>query len=55
MSPRLSFAIVYILYFYLAGAGVMPNLTVTAVVPLYAHPLYYLLTIVITTTLPYSY
>jgi hypothetical protein len=46
-----SITIIYILYFYLIGAGIMPNLTVTAIVPLYVHPLRRRLTILMTTTL----
>ena len=49
-----SAAIIYVLYFYLIGAGVVPNLATTAVVPLYAHPLCRRLALLITTTLFYS-
>jgi hypothetical protein len=33
------FAIICILYFYLASVGIVPNLAATAAVPLSAHPL----------------
>jgi hypothetical protein len=49
-----SVAIIYIYYFYLAGAGVMPNLTITAVVPLCAHLLRRRLTLLTATTLLFS-
>ena len=49
-----SVAIIYILYFYLARARVVPNLTTTAVAPLCAHPLRRRLAILTTTTLLYS-
>jgi hypothetical protein len=48
------FAIICILYFYLAGAGIVPNLAATATVPLSAHPLYRRFAVLITTTLPLS-
>jgi hypothetical protein len=49
-----SVAIIYIYYFYLAGAGVMPNLTVTAAAPLCAHPLRRRLALLTATTLLFS-
>jgi hypothetical protein len=49
-----SIAIIYILYFYLTGAGIIPNLTVVAIVSLCAHSLYKRLTILIATTLLFS-
>jgi hypothetical protein len=51
---RDSIAIIYFLYFYLIGAGVMPNLTITAVAPLCAHSLRRRLILLITTTLLFS-
>jgi hypothetical protein len=48
------FAIICILYFYLAGAGIVPNLTAIAAVPLSAHPLYRRLTLLTTTTLSFG-
>jgi hypothetical protein len=45
------FAIICILYFYLASAEIMPNLAATAVVPLSAHPLYRRFAVLTTTTL----
>jgi hypothetical protein len=48
------FAIIYILYFYLAGAGIVPNLAATAAVPLSAHPLCRRFAVLTTTTLPLS-
>jgi hypothetical protein len=48
------FTIIYILYFYLVSAGIVPNLTTTAIVPLSAHSLYRRFAILITTTLPLS-
>jgi hypothetical protein len=45
------FAITYILYFYLAGAGIMPNFAATAAVPLSAHSLCRRFAVLITTTL----
>jgi hypothetical protein len=44
-----SITIIYILYFYLAGAGIMPNLTITATAPLCAHPLCRRLTVLTVT------
>jgi hypothetical protein len=35
----IEYVIIYILNFYLAGAGVVPNLAITAAAPLCAHPL----------------
>jgi hypothetical protein len=49
-----SIAIIYILYFYLIGAGIIPNLTITAIAPLYAYSLRKYLIISITTTLLFS-
>jgi hypothetical protein len=49
-----SVAIIYIYYFYLAGAGVMPNLAATAVAPLCAHPLCRRFALLIITTLLFS-
>jgi hypothetical protein len=49
-----SITIIYILYFYLVGAGIMPNLAVTAIVPLCAHPLRRRLAVPTTTTLLFS-
>jgi hypothetical protein len=46
--------IIYILYFYLAGAGVVSRLTATAAVPLSAHPLRRRFAVLTTTTLPLS-
>jgi hypothetical protein len=48
------FAIIYILYFYLTSAGVIPNLAATAAVPLSAHPLRRRFAVLTTTTLPLS-
>jgi hypothetical protein len=48
------FAIICILYFYLAGAGIVPNLAVIAAVPLSAHPLRRRFAVLTTTTLPLS-
>jgi hypothetical protein len=48
------FAIICILYFYLAGVGIVPNLAAIAAVPLSAHPLCRRFTVLITTTLPLS-
>jgi hypothetical protein len=45
------YAIIYILYFYLAGIGIVPNLTIIAAVPLSAHPLCRRFAVLITTTL----
>jgi hypothetical protein len=47
-------AIICILYFYLTGAGIVPNLAVTAAAPFSAHPLCRRLAILTTTTLPLS-
>jgi hypothetical protein len=47
-------AIICILYFYLTGAGIVPNLAATAAVPLSAHPLRRRLALLTTTTLPLS-
>ena len=49
-----SVAIVYVLYFYLIGTGVVSDFAATAAVPLAAHPLYRRLTLLITATLLYS-
>jgi hypothetical protein len=48
------FAIICILYFYLIGTGIMPNLAATAAVPLSAHPLCRRFTVLTTTTLSLS-
>ena len=48
------FAIICILYFYLTGAGVVPNLAATAAMPLSAHPLRRRLALLTTTTLFFS-
>jgi hypothetical protein len=48
------FTIIYILYFYLATAGIVPNLAITAAVPLSVHPLYRRFAVLITTTLSLS-
>jgi hypothetical protein len=48
------FAIIYILNFYLARAGVVSNLAAIAIVPLSAHPLCRRLALLITTTLSFS-
>jgi hypothetical protein len=48
------FAIIYILYFYLIGAGIVPNLAIIAIVPLSAHSLRRRFTILRTTTLSLS-
>jgi hypothetical protein len=48
------FAIICILYFYLAGAGIVPNLAATAAVPLSAHPLRRRFAVLTTTTLSLS-
>jgi hypothetical protein len=48
------FTIIYILYFYLTGTGIVPNLTAIAIVPLSAHPLCRRFAVLITTTLPLS-
>jgi hypothetical protein len=45
---------IYILYFYLVGVGIMPNLAASAAAPLCAHPLRRRLTVLTTTTLLYS-
>jgi hypothetical protein len=45
------FAIICILYFYLTGAGIIPNLTAIATVLLSAHLLYRYFAIITTTTL----
>jgi hypothetical protein len=49
-----SVAIIYIYYFYLIGAGVMPNLAATTAAPLYAHSLRRRLALLTTTTLLFS-
>jgi hypothetical protein len=49
-----SVAIIYILYFYLIGVRVMPNLAATAAASLYAHSLRRRLTILTPTTLLFS-
>jgi hypothetical protein len=49
-----SVAITYIYYFYLASAGVMPNLAATAAAPLCAHPLCRRFALLTTTTLLFS-
>jgi hypothetical protein len=49
-----SVAIIYIYYFYLKGAEVMPNLAATAAAPLCAHSLYRRLALLTTTTLLFS-
>jgi hypothetical protein len=49
-----SITIIYILYFYLAGAGVMPNLAATAAASLCAHPLRRRLAVPTSTTLLFS-
>jgi hypothetical protein len=49
-----SVGIIYILYFYCVGTGVVANLGVTAAASLCAHPLRRLFTIVTTTTLYFS-
>jgi hypothetical protein len=49
-----SVAIIYILYFYLVGAEVVPNLAATAAAPLYAQPLRRRLTILTPSTLYFS-
>jgi hypothetical protein len=49
-----SVAILYILYFHLAGAGVMPSFAATAAASLYAHSLCRRLTLLTTTTLLFS-
>jgi hypothetical protein len=43
-----------ILYFYLIGIEIIPNLTIIAAAPFYAHLLYRRLTLLITTTLIFS-
>jgi hypothetical protein len=48
------FAIICILYFYLIGAGIVPNLAAIATVPLSAHSLCRYFAVIITTTLPLS-
>ena len=48
------FAIIYILYFYLASPGVVPKLSATATAPLSAHPLRRRLALLTTTTLFFS-
>jgi hypothetical protein len=48
------FAIICILYFDLTGAGIVPNLTAIAAVPLSAHSLCRYFAVIITTTLPLS-
>jgi hypothetical protein len=48
------FAIICILYFYLTGAGIVPNLAITAVVPLSVHSLRRRFAVLITTTLSLS-
>jgi hypothetical protein len=45
------FAIIYIFYFYLVGAGIVPNLAATAVVPLSVYPLCRRFAVLTTTTL----
>jgi hypothetical protein len=45
------FAIICILYFYLIGAGIVPNLAATAAVPLSAQPLRRRFAVLTTTTL----
>jgi hypothetical protein len=45
------FTIIYILYFYLTGAEIVPNLTATGIVPLSAYFLYRRFAILTTTTL----
>jgi hypothetical protein len=49
-----SVAIIYIYYFYLVGAEIMPNLTATTAAPLCAHSLYRRLALLTTTTLLFS-
>jgi hypothetical protein len=44
----------YILYFYLTGAGVVPNLAATPAASPYAHPLRQLSTVVTTVNLSLS-
>jgi hypothetical protein len=48
------FTIIYILYFYLVSAEIVPNLTITAVVPLSTHSLCRRFAVLITTTLSLS-
>jgi hypothetical protein len=45
------FTIIYILYFYLIGAGIVPNLAAIAAAPLSAHSLCRCFAVLITTTL----
>jgi hypothetical protein len=47
-------AIICILYIYLTGAGIVPNLAATAAAPLSAHPLRRCFAVLTTTTLPLS-
>jgi hypothetical protein len=49
-----SITIIYILYFYLIGAGIMPNLTAIATASLCAHFLRRRLAVPTTTTLLFS-
>jgi hypothetical protein len=49
-----SVAIIYIYYFYLAGAGVIPNLAAPAAAPLCAHSLCRRFALLTTTTLLFS-
>jgi hypothetical protein len=49
-----SVTIIYIYYFYFAGVRVIPNLAVTAAVPLYAHSLCRRFALLTTTTLLFS-
>jgi hypothetical protein len=49
-----SVAILYILYFYLVGAGLMPSFAATAAASLYAHSLRRRLALLTTTTLLFS-
>jgi hypothetical protein len=49
-----SITIIYVLYLYLTGAEVMPNLVIIAVASLCAHSLCRRLTVLTTTTLLFS-
>jgi hypothetical protein len=49
-----SITIIYVLYFYLIGAGVMPNLAVIAIAPLCAYSLRRRLALLTATTLLFS-
>jgi hypothetical protein len=49
-----SVTIIYIYYFYLTGARVIPNLTAITAAPLYAHSLCRRLALLTTTTLLFS-